>query len=59
MRVPLVLLPRFSTLAGAQAFYARAIDVTAYPALDLTLWRGPLLGTTPTFAAFVSRSGPG
>jgi hypothetical protein len=56
VRVPLVLLPRFTTLAGAQAFYSLAIDITAYQQLDLTLWRGPLLGTSPTFAAFVYES---
>ena len=39
--VPLVMLPRYSTYAGATTFYTIAMDVTEYQAAILNVWRGP------------------
>ena len=48
--VPLVMLPRFSTYAGATSFKTIAMDVTAYQSAILNVWRGPGVGTSPTMA---------
>jgi hypothetical protein len=47
--VPLVLLPRFTTLAGEQDLYTVAMDVTAFEKALVNVWRGAMLGTTPEF----------
>ena len=39
--VPLVMLPRYSTYAGATTFYTIAMDVTEYSAAIINYWRGP------------------
>jgi len=54
--VPLVLLPRHSTYAGATDFTTIAMEVTDYEQAIVNLWRGPLLGTAPTFAATLQES---
>ena len=43
--VPLVMLPRYSTYAGATTFYTIAMDVTEYQKAILNFWRGPGPGT--------------
>jgi hypothetical protein len=47
--VPLVMIPRFTTLSGAGDFYTVGMDVTEYETATLNVWRGPDVGTTPTF----------
>lgn len=47
--VPVVLIPRFTTYLGAADFLSYALDVSAYDALRLTVWRAPLVGTSPVF----------
>jgi hypothetical protein len=50
--VPVVLLPRFTTLVGPTTFETFPLDVRAYVMAELSLWRAPLLGapfTTITF----------
>lgn len=47
--VPLVLVPRFSTYAGATEFVTIAMDVTQYQNAIVNAWRAVLLGTSPTF----------
>lgn len=42
--VPLVMLPRYSTFAGATTFTTIAMDVTEYSKAILNVWRGPLSG---------------
>jgi len=54
--VPLVLLPRYSTYAGAADFTTIAMEVTDYETAIVNLYRGPLLGTGPTFAATLQES---
>jgi hypothetical protein len=48
--VPFVLVPRFSSYVGADAFYTIAMDVTEYENAIVNIWRGKLIGTTPTLA---------
>lgn len=47
--VSLVLIPRFTTLAGgaggASGFITTPIDVTRYQGAIVTTWRGSLIGT--------------
>ena len=46
---PLVVLPRYTTYAGASIFVTIAMDVTEYQTAIVNLWRGRLIGTdTPT-----------
>lgn len=52
-RVPIVLVPRFTGLVGDQDFATVPIDVTPYTGGNITIWRGPLIGTSsPTFTLF-------
>lgn len=46
--VPLVLLPRYSTLAGASTFSTTAVRVDDYDEAQVFVWRG-LLAATCTF----------
>jgi hypothetical protein len=48
--VPLVLLPRYSSYVGAQTFTTIGMDVSSYSEAIVNVWRGPLTGTSPTFA---------
>ena len=43
--VPLVLLPRYTGLAGATTFRTVALDVNDYVNAVVNLWRGKLIGT--------------
>ena len=49
--VPLVLLPRYTTLVGggddANAFATIGIDVSPYDVALVTVWRGAILGDAP------------
>jgi hypothetical protein len=47
--VPLVLVPRFSSFAGANTFTTAALRVSDYATANVALWRGPL--KTGTFSA--------
>jgi len=47
-QVPVVMLPRYTTLTGATTFTTIALDVTDYEKAVLNLWRGKI----PTDAAF-------
>jgi hypothetical protein len=47
--VPLVLIPRYTTYAGASVFTTIAMDVTEYEKALVNAWRGKLIGTAPTF----------
>ena len=56
-RVSLVLIPRYTTLAGASGtsleFTTAPMDVTPYSSAIVTTWRGKLLGSTsPSFKAW-------
>jgi hypothetical protein len=49
--VPLVLMPRFSTYAGANTFVTVGMDVTDYETAIVNVWRGTMIGSAgPTFA---------
>jgi hypothetical protein len=41
--VPLVMLPRYTTLTGATIFTTIAMDVTEYSSAILNIWRGRLV----------------
>jgi hypothetical protein len=53
--VPLVMLPRYTTLAGASTFTTIAMDVTDYQTAILNIWRGRLI-TDTTFAVTCEES---
>ena len=42
--IPLVLLPRYTTYAGATSFTTVAMDVTDYQSAIVNVWRGPSVG---------------
>lgn len=45
---PAVLIPRFTSIVGSpQTFLTLPIDVSAYEKGQLTIWRGPLVGSAP------------
>jgi hypothetical protein len=47
--VPLILVPRYLTYAGAGDFTTIAMDVTEYENAIVNVWRGKLLGIVPSF----------
>ncbi len=47
--VPLILMPRYSTFAGAGDYTTIAMDVTEYENAIVNIWRGKLLGTGTLF----------
>ena len=47
---PLVLLPRYTSYAGATTFTTIGMEVTDYSKALVNVWRGPLLGTAATIA---------
>ncbi len=53
---PLVLLPRYTTYAGASVFVTIAMDVTEYQSALVNCWRGKLLGTAPTIGMVFEES---
>lgn len=53
---PVVLLPRFTTLAGADTFRTIGMDVTEYSSGLINMWRSPLVGASPTFAFLFEES---
>jgi len=44
-RLPLILIPRFSTYAGAGDYATLGMSVTPFEEAVVNVWRGPLLGT--------------
>ena len=44
--VPLVLIPRYTTYVGESSFTTAPLRVTEYAKAHVTLWRGPLTGST-------------
>lgn len=50
--VPLVMVPRFTGYVGPGTYATAPLDVSAYSAAHLTLWRGPLVGDTGSGALF-------
>ena len=48
--VPLVLLPRYTTYAGAGTYTTIAMDVTEYQSAIVNVWRGILNGGGSTVA---------
>jgi hypothetical protein len=48
--VALVLIPRYSTYIGDTVFTTIAMDVTEFTKAIVNVWRGPLLGSAPTYA---------
>jgi hypothetical protein len=53
---PLILIPRYTSYMGAADYVSAPIDVTAYSDASVTVWRGRLLGTTPTFKFYIQLS---
>ncbi len=54
--VPLVLLARYTTYAGTGDFLTIAMDVTEYETAIVNVWRGKLVGSTPTIAFLFQES---
>jgi hypothetical protein len=55
-RVPVVLLPRFSTFVGSTTFTTHVLDVSAYSELQVTAWRGPAIGSGTIFGISTQES---
>lgn len=49
--VPLVMIPRYTTYAGASDFTSIGMDVSEYESAILNIWRGRIVGvtTSPAF----------
>src|SRR5262245_43179390 len=43
-----VVIPRYTTFVGQTNYLMPPIAVAAYSSINLTVWVGPLAGTTPT-----------
>ena len=50
--VPLVLIPRYTTFAGAETFTTIGMEVTDYEKALVNMWRGPLAGGGSFVATF-------
>lgn len=59
MSVPVVMLPRFTTLCGKIIFETMAMDVSRYSGAELTAWRGAMAGTTATYKVTCQESTDG
>ena len=49
--VPLVLVPRYTTLVGAGTFTTIGMEVPDYSTAIVNVWRGTIIGTSGTFDA--------
>jgi len=47
-RFPVVLIPRYSTYAGANDFTTIGMEVTPFSSALITIWRNNLIGSSPT-----------
>ena len=56
----LALLPKFSTLValdgGAMSFTSAPLDVSRHGSAQFQAWRGPMLGSSPTFKVYLEES---
>jgi len=52
VRDRVILLPRFTTLAGVENFDTQPMNVAAYESGEIAVWMGPLLGTGTVTAEF-------
>jgi hypothetical protein len=57
--VPLVMIPRFTAYVGTGTYDLLPIPASAYDRLVINVWRGPMLGTTPTLSVFFQESNDG
>jgi hypothetical protein len=51
-----ILVPRFSSFTGAGTYRTVGINVTEHAAARVHIWRGPLVGTTPTVSFAIEES---
>lgn len=54
--VPLIMVPRFTGYLGAGTYVTAPLGVDGYDTARLTLWRGPLIGTSPTVTLILEES---
>ena len=54
--VPLVLLPRYTTYVGTIDFTTIGMEVSDYSKAIVNVWRGPMVGTSPTFGVTFEES---
>ena len=47
--VPLVLIPRYTTLVGANTYTTIGMEVTDYSKALVNVWRSTMIGTSGTF----------
>jgi hypothetical protein len=57
--VPFVLVPRYTTYAGATSFITAAIPVSAYSGLHFDFWHGPVIGTFGSIILALQESNDG
>jgi hypothetical protein len=48
--VPLVLIPRYTSFIGAATFTTVGMDVSEFQKAHANTWRGPMTGSSPTYA---------
>lgn len=53
---PVVMIPRYSAYTGADTFTTVPIEVSRYDSMLLSVWRSPLIGTSPTFTITFEQS---
>ena len=57
--VPLVLIPRFTSYVGPGSYASVPLELSRYAFGSVTLWRGPLVGSSPTYRAYLETSRDG
>jgi hypothetical protein len=57
--VPVVLMPRYTGLIGARTFTTTPVNVESFARAALTIWRGYMPGTSPTFTIDIQDSHDG
>jgi len=55
-QVPIILLPRFSTVVGPTVYSGLPVETSAFQKLRLQMWRGVLIGASTTFGISVEES---
>jgi hypothetical protein len=55
-RIPLILIPRYTSYVGVGDFYTAAMDVSAFESSVVHVWRGELIGDSPTISLAIEES---
>jgi hypothetical protein len=55
-QVPLILVPRFTSLSGARSFATTPVEVSQFSTGTITVWRGDLQGASSTYKFYLEFS---